>query len=104
MDEKLIRCLAHTASGCLAPLCAAIGGFVAQEGIKALTGKFMPLKQWVSAEKFISLYPYTLLKADFTVFIAIIVLFLKLGCVTYTSTLFCFYFLLYSQLFNFYSA
>lgn len=47
IDEGLVRCLAHTARGCLAPLCAAVGGFVAQEGLKAVTGKFMPLSQWL---------------------------------------------------------
>ena len=48
IDEKLVRCLSNTARGCLAPLCATIGGIVAQEGLKALTGKFLPLDQWVS--------------------------------------------------------
>ena len=28
-------------------MCAALGGIVAQEGLKAITGKFTPLKQWV---------------------------------------------------------
>ncbi|KAK7475147.1 hypothetical protein BaRGS_00033639 [Batillaria attramentaria] len=47
LEEALIRSLSHTARGCLAPMCAAIGGFVAQEGLKALTGKFLPLSQWL---------------------------------------------------------
>ncbi|KAL8577432.1 hypothetical protein ACOMHN_048067 [Nucella lapillus] len=47
LDEKLVRCLSHTAAGCLSPLCAAMGGVVAQEGLKALTGKFLPLSQWL---------------------------------------------------------
>lgn len=33
--------------GCLPPLCAVLGGFMAQEALKALTGKFTPLDQWV---------------------------------------------------------
>ena len=48
LDTALLRCLSYTSSGCLAPLCAALGGIVAQEALKALTGKFMPLSQWVS--------------------------------------------------------
>ncbi|XP_033749897.1 ubiquitin-like modifier-activating enzyme 6 [Pecten maximus] len=47
VDEDLVRMLSFTARGCFAPLCAAIGGFVAQEGLKALTGKFTPLNQWL---------------------------------------------------------
>ena len=30
-----------------APLCAILGGVVAQEALKALTGKFTPIKQWL---------------------------------------------------------
>ncbi|XP_076443646.1 ubiquitin-like modifier-activating enzyme 6 [Babylonia areolata] len=47
VDEKTVRCVSHTAAGCLAAMCAAIGGIVAQEGLKALTGKFLPLSQWL---------------------------------------------------------
>ena len=47
LDESLIRSLSYTCQGCLAPLCAAIGGFVAQEALKAVTGKFTPLNQMV---------------------------------------------------------
>ena len=45
--EQVWRHLSHTAQGCFAPLCAFIGGVVAQEALKALTGKFTPLQQWV---------------------------------------------------------
>ncbi|XP_076101717.1 ubiquitin-like modifier-activating enzyme 6 isoform X1 [Mytilus galloprovincialis] len=47
LDEDLIRMISYTCRGCFAPLCAAIGGFVAQEGLKALTGKFTPLNQMI---------------------------------------------------------
>lgn len=47
IDEDLLNVLSYTNTGCLSPLCAALGGFVAQEGIKAVTGKFTPLKQWL---------------------------------------------------------
>ncbi|XP_030832808.1 ubiquitin-like modifier-activating enzyme 6 isoform X2 [Strongylocentrotus purpuratus] len=46
-STKQLASLAYSAEGCFAPLCAALGGFVAQEVLKALTGKFTPLKQWV---------------------------------------------------------
>ncbi|XP_071498868.1 ubiquitin-like modifier-activating enzyme 6 [Diadema antillarum] len=47
LDTKRLVALADSAEGCFAPLCAALGGFVAQEVLKALTGKFTPLNQWV---------------------------------------------------------
>jgi len=48
MDEKRLRYLSYTCRGCFAPLCAFLGGVIAQEALKALTGKFTPLNQWVS--------------------------------------------------------
>uniref|UniRef100_A0A8W8HLS4 Uncharacterized protein n=1 Tax=Magallana gigas TaxID=29159 RepID=A0A8W8HLS4_MAGGI len=47
IDEDLLNVLSYTNTGYLSSLCAALGGFVAQEGIKAVTGKFTPLKQWL---------------------------------------------------------
>lgn len=47
LDEDSWRHLSFTAQGCLAPLCAFMGGVVAQEALKALTGKFSPLSQWL---------------------------------------------------------
>lgn len=35
--------------GSLAPLTAALGGIASQEVLKAVTGKFSPLQQWVMA-------------------------------------------------------
>jgi len=46
-DRSRLQYLAFTARGCFAPLCAFLGGVVAQEALKALTGKFTPLNQWV---------------------------------------------------------
>ncbi|XP_018593819.1 ubiquitin-like modifier-activating enzyme 6 isoform X2 [Scleropages formosus] len=46
IDQDLVRTLSRTAGGCLAPLCAAVGGIASQEVLKALTGKFTPLQQW----------------------------------------------------------
>ncbi len=50
LDEGLVRAVAHTAAGCLHPLCAFLGGSVAQEAQKALSGKFMPQNQWALFE------------------------------------------------------
>ncbi|XP_032825702.2 ubiquitin-like modifier-activating enzyme 1 [Petromyzon marinus] len=47
LQEGLVRRLAFTAQGDLAPLNSFIGGVAAQEVIKACTGSFMPLNQWM---------------------------------------------------------
>lgn len=46
VDEDLMRKLSFTARGSIIPLTAFMGGFFAQEVIKALSGKFTPLNQW----------------------------------------------------------
>ena len=46
-DEKAERILKHLASGSraiLSPMCAALGGIVGQEVLKACSGKFPPIK------------------------------------------------------------
>lgn len=43
--SHLLRALRTRAQ--LAPLCAVVGGFAAQQVLIALTGKFSPLRQWV---------------------------------------------------------
>uniref|UniRef100_A0A2K5RYN3 Ubiquitin-like modifier-activating enzyme 1 n=1 Tax=Cebus imitator TaxID=2715852 RepID=A0A2K5RYN3_CEBIM len=47
LDEDLIRKLAYVAAGDLAPINAFIGGLAAQEVMKACSGKFMPIMQWL---------------------------------------------------------
>ncbi|XP_060691371.1 ubiquitin-like modifier-activating enzyme 1 [Hemiscyllium ocellatum] len=47
LDEELVRKLAYVAMGNLSPITAFIGGITAQEVMKACTGKFMPLHQWM---------------------------------------------------------
>lgn len=47
LDEDLIRKVAYMAAGDLSPMNAVIGGTAAQEVMKACTGKFTPLKQWL---------------------------------------------------------
>ena len=46
-DKMVIDEFNRQASGYLAPMCSAIGGIVAQEVIKACTGKFHPIKQFL---------------------------------------------------------
>ncbi|XP_041129070.1 ubiquitin-like modifier-activating enzyme 1 [Polyodon spathula] len=47
LDEVLLKKLAYLAMGDLAPVNAFIGGLAAQEVMKACTGKFMPIMQWL---------------------------------------------------------
>uniref|UniRef100_A0A8C6LLE5 E1 ubiquitin-activating enzyme n=1 Tax=Nothobranchius furzeri TaxID=105023 RepID=A0A8C6LLE5_NOTFU len=47
LDEAAVRSLSYTARGDLAPLNAFFGGVAAQEVIKACSGKFTPLQQWL---------------------------------------------------------
>lgn len=46
-DEKLLTQLAFNAVGDLCPMQAVIGGMAAQEVMKASSGKFNPIKQWL---------------------------------------------------------
>ncbi|KAG5836012.1 hypothetical protein ANANG_G00250080 [Anguilla anguilla] len=47
LDEGVLRKLAYVSAGDLAPVNAFIGGLAAQEVMKACTGKFMPMMQWL---------------------------------------------------------
>ncbi|XP_059800567.1 ubiquitin-like modifier-activating enzyme 1 isoform X2 [Hypanus sabinus] len=47
LNEDLVRKLAFVATGNLNPMNAFIGGVAAQEVMKACTGKFRPLHQWM---------------------------------------------------------
>ncbi|TPX54813.1 hypothetical protein PhCBS80983_g05729 [Powellomyces hirtus] len=47
LDEKLIKELAYQARGDLTPMVAVIGGLVAQEVLKACSGKFHPIHQYL---------------------------------------------------------
>ncbi|XP_077585017.1 ubiquitin-like modifier-activating enzyme 1 isoform X2 [Stigmatopora nigra] len=47
LDEALIKKLCYVSAGDLAPVNAFIGGLAAQEVMKACTGKFMPIMQWL---------------------------------------------------------
>uniref|UniRef100_A0A6G1S3P9 E1 ubiquitin-activating enzyme n=1 Tax=Aceria tosichella TaxID=561515 RepID=A0A6G1S3P9_9ACAR len=52
VDKKLLSLVSKTAVGDLAPMQAVIGGIVAQEVMKACTGKFMPIQQWFYYDSF----------------------------------------------------
>lgn len=47
LDEKLIRELSYQARGDLNPMAAFFGGLAAQEVLKAVSGKFSPIVQWL---------------------------------------------------------
>lgn len=47
IDEKLLKELSYQAQGDLSPMAAFFGGLAAQEVLKALSGKFHPIVQWL---------------------------------------------------------
>ncbi|POS85648.1 ubiquitin-activating enzyme E1 [Erysiphe pulchra] len=47
IDEKLLRELSFQAQGDLCPMKAFFGGLAAQEALKAISGKFSPIEQWL---------------------------------------------------------
>uniref|UniRef100_A0A8C8VNP3 E1 ubiquitin-activating enzyme n=1 Tax=Pelusios castaneus TaxID=367368 RepID=A0A8C8VNP3_9SAUR len=47
VNEDIVKWLSRTAQGFLAPLAATVGGVASQEVLKAVTGKFSPLQQWL---------------------------------------------------------
>jgi len=46
-DEKFVKQFACICAGEVSPMCAAVGGIVAQEVMKACSGKFNPIYQWL---------------------------------------------------------
>uniref|UniRef100_A0AAA9TD51 E1 ubiquitin-activating enzyme n=1 Tax=Bos taurus TaxID=9913 RepID=A0AAA9TD51_BOVIN len=50
VNYDIVRWLSWTAQGFLPPLAAAVGGVASQEVLKAVTGKFSPLCQWLYIE------------------------------------------------------
>uniref|UniRef100_A0A8C5X6I0 E1 ubiquitin-activating enzyme n=1 Tax=Malurus cyaneus samueli TaxID=2593467 RepID=A0A8C5X6I0_9PASS len=47
VNGDVVKWLSRTAQGFLPPLAAAVGGVASQEVLKAVTGKFSPLQQWL---------------------------------------------------------
>lgn len=56
VNEDVVKWLSRTAQGFLPPLAAAVGGVASQEVLKAVTGKFSPLQQWVRLSSFLDGY------------------------------------------------
>lgn len=54
MKEELIKKMALTAQGSIVPLTSFMGGMVAQECLKAISGKYTPLNQWVTVKNFLN--------------------------------------------------
>lgn len=46
-DEKVLKELSYQAKGDISPMAAFFGGIVAQEVLKAVSGKFQPINQWL---------------------------------------------------------
>ncbi|KAI9183343.1 E1 ubiquitin-activating protein [Blastocladiella emersonii ATCC 22665] len=55
VNEKLVKLFAYQAAGDLSPMAAVLGGLMAQEVLKACSGKFHPLKQYLYFDSFESL-------------------------------------------------
>jgi ubiquitin-activating enzyme E1 len=55
LNEKLIIELSYQAQGDLSPMAAFFGGLAAQEVLKAVSGKFHPIKQWLYLDSLESL-------------------------------------------------
>ncbi|PHH87188.1 hypothetical protein CDD83_9206 [Cordyceps sp. RAO-2017] len=47
LDDKLLKELSFQAMGDLSPMAAFFGGIAAQEILKAVSGKFQPIRQWM---------------------------------------------------------
>ncbi|XP_014808979.1 PREDICTED: ubiquitin-like modifier-activating enzyme 7 isoform X3 [Calidris pugnax] len=47
LDEDVVRAFASVSAGDLCPMAAITGAMAAQEVLKAITGKFLPLDQWL---------------------------------------------------------
>uniref|UniRef100_A0AAQ5Y247 E1 ubiquitin-activating enzyme n=1 Tax=Amphiprion ocellaris TaxID=80972 RepID=A0AAQ5Y247_AMPOC len=64
VNTELVRCLSRTARGTLPPLAAAVGGVASQEVLKAITGKFAPLQQWLYLDAIEVVRPLQSLSAE----------------------------------------
>uniref|UniRef100_A0A8C3NQ28 E1 ubiquitin-activating enzyme n=1 Tax=Cyanoderma ruficeps TaxID=181631 RepID=A0A8C3NQ28_9PASS len=47
LDEDIVRTFASVSAGDLCPVASVVGALAAQEVLKAITGKFVPLDQWL---------------------------------------------------------
>jgi len=65
LDEKLLATLSKVSRGDLGPIAAMMGGILAQEVIKASSGKYTPIRQWTFFDAREMLPEGTLDKSDF---------------------------------------
>ena len=63
LTDSLIKELAYTAAGNLPAICSVIGGIVAQEVLKAVSGKFGPIHQFLFFDA-TEIIPSNLTEAD----------------------------------------
>jgi hypothetical protein len=47
LNDVLLAQFASTSSGEINPMCTMFGGIVGQEVVKAISGKFVPITQWL---------------------------------------------------------
>lgn len=47
LEDKVIAQFASTSSAEINPMCTMFGGIVGQEVVKAISGKFGPISQWL---------------------------------------------------------
>ena len=47
LDDAVLAKFASTCSGEINPMCAMFGGIIGQEVVKAISGKFGPITQWL---------------------------------------------------------
>ncbi|CAF3810848.1 unnamed protein product [Rotaria socialis] len=45
--SSLLKTFVYSAKGAFAPICSAMGGFVGQQVLTSITGKFTPIQQWL---------------------------------------------------------
>ena len=64
LDAKVLTTLSYQARGDLCPMAAVFGGIVAQEVMKACSGKFHPIHQWLNFDSLESLPEGGLTEAD----------------------------------------
>eukprot|EP01117_Protostelium_nocturnum_P002084 TRINITY_DN12724_c0_g1_i1.p1 TRINITY_DN12724_c0_g1~~TRINITY_DN12724_c0_g1_i1.p1 ORF type:complete len:1011 (+),score=274.61 TRINITY_DN12724_c0_g1_i1:161-3193(+) len=65
IDENLLKQLSYGSVGEISPMATFIGGFTSQEVLKACSGKFTPLKQWVYFDSVEALPPAETPASDF---------------------------------------
>jgi hypothetical protein len=53
LNQNIVNKLSFTSRGNLISITSSLGGFVAQEVVKGVSGKYTPLLQWVSTSSYL---------------------------------------------------